>query len=225
LLRRRRTTNRRVCLGDIPLAPFLAVFALVAAHPVSAQENQGGSALLDRFLDEVETLTADFEQTVTTPNDIETQTGQLALERPSRFRWHYEEPFEQLIVADGKNIWMLDVELEQATVTPLDDTIASTPAMLLSGDRAVREGFTVVEEFEADGLSWLRLEPEIEGTDFDSVLLGFDELAPRRLEFVNGLGHVTAITLSDVELNAELDDDLFRFDRPRGVDVLGTPAR
>jgi|SRR5690606_14458374 len=226
--RRRPKTERRVDLRAAVLVPVLAVVAVVAAPSAFSQEDSEdaqGSELLDRFLDEVGTLTADFEQIVASANDVETQTGRLALERPSRFRWHYEEPFEQLIVADGKNLWMLDVDLEQATVTPLDDSVASSPAMLLGGDRAVREGFTVVDDYQADGLSWLRLEPQIEGTDFESVLLGFDGLTPRRLEFVNGLGQVTTITLSDVELNVELDDDLFRFDRPRGVNVLGTPAR
>src|SRR5690554_1041965 len=224
LPRRRRRTERRAP----PAAAFLAAFALVVAQPSVSQETDDepdGGSLLDRFLDEVTTLTADFEQRVESGNDVETQTGRLALERPSRFRWHYEEPFEQLIVADGKNLWTLDVELEQATVTPLDDKVASTPAMLLGGDRAVREGFTVVDEFQEDGLSWVKLEPQIEGTDFESVLLGFDGLAPRRLEFANSLGHVTTITLTDVELNVDLDDDLFRFDRPRGVDLIGTPAR
>jgi len=221
--RRRRKTERHV-----RAASLLAAGALVVAESAFPQQETDaakGSALLERFLDEVTTLTATFEQTVETGDDVETHTGRLALERPSRFRWHYEQPFEQLIVADGKNLWTLDVELEQATVTPLDDKVASTPAMLLGGDRAVREGFTVVDEFEAEGLTWLHLEPQIEGTDFESVLLGFDGLAPRRLEFTNSLGHVTSIALSDVELNVDLDDDLFRFVRPRGVDLIGTPAR
>jgi len=224
LPRRRRRTERRAP----PAAPFLAAFALVVAQPSVSQETADGtdgSALLDRFLDEVTTLTADFEQRVESGNDVETQTGRLALERPSRFRWHYEEPFEQLIVADGKNLWTLDVELEQATVTPLDDADASTPAMLLGGDRAVREGFTVVDRYRRDGLEWLRLEPQVETADVEWVLLGFDGLAPRRIEFVNGLGQVTTIALSNIELNPELDDDLFRFDPPRGVDLIGRPAR
>jgi len=185
------------------------------------------STLLDRFLDEITTLEAHFEQELWTADDqlLDRQSGSLALERPSRFRWHYVEPFEQLVVADGKNLWMHDVELDTVTVTPLDDTVASSPAMLLSGDRAVRDGFAVVDEFRSDGLSWLRLEPELEGTDFRSVLLGFDDLTPRRLELVDGLGQITRITLSDVELNAELDDRLFLFNPPRGVDVIGNPAR
>src|SRR5690606_3953264 len=148
----------------------------------------------------------------------ERQSGTLVLERPSRFRWHYSEPFEQLVVADGKNVWIYDVELEQVTVTPLDDSAASSPAMLLSGDQAVREGFTVVDEIADGELKSVLLEPELEGTDFRSVRIGFDGLTPRRLELVDGLGQVTVIELFDVKLNGEIDEKLFRFDPPRGVD-------
>ncbi len=227
--RRRRPLIERRSLrlsASTPAAGVLVVGALALANAgAQAPEAAPSGDLLDRFLDEITTLTAEFEQALVIGDEREVESGSLAFERPSKFRWHYEEPFERLVVADGKNLWVLDVELEQATVTPLDQNVGSSPAMLLSGDRAIRDGFTVVDEFEADGLTWLRLEPEIEAADFRAVLLGFEELTPRRLELVDGLGQTTRITLSDVEVNVRLDDGLFRFRPPRGVDVIGTPAR
>lgn len=202
-----------------------AVREAAAGDDTGAAEHTG-SDLLDRFLDDVATLEARFEQELTTADGrlAERQSGTLSLERPSRFRWHYTEPFEQLLVADGEHLWMYDVDLEQVTVTPLDDA-ASTPAMLLSGDSAVREGFSVVDESADDGLRSVLLEPKLEGTDFRSVRIGFDGLTPRRLELVDGLGQTTTIDLFDVELNGDPDEDAFRFDPPRGVDVIGEPAR
>jgi outer membrane lipoprotein carrier protein len=93
--------------------------------------------------------------------------------------------------------------------------------MLLSGDKAVREGFDVVESFERDGLSWVRLRPHLPGTDFQSVLIGFDGTMPMRLELEDTLNQVTRIDLTDVDLNAKLKDRLFEFKPPRGVDVIG----
>jgi chaperone LolA len=178
---------------------------------------------LDAFLDQVQTLTANFTQEIRAADGqvIETASGSVALSRPNRFRWIYEQPFEQQIVADGRNLWIYDVELQQVTRAPLDDTIASSPAMLLSGDKAVREGFDVVESFDRDGLSWVRLEPHLPGTDFRSVLIGFDGMAPKRLELEDTLNQVTRIDLTNVELNAKLKDRLFDFKPPRGVDVIG----
>ncbi|HEX7081956.1 MAG TPA: outer membrane lipoprotein chaperone LolA [Gammaproteobacteria bacterium] len=183
------------------------------------------AGVLDTFLDEVRSLQADFVQQLHGADGrlMQTSSGSLALSRPGRFRWHYEQPFDQLVVADGKNLWIYDVELEQVTVTPLDDDVASTPAMLLSGDRAVRDGFDVVERFERDGLEWVRLAPNLQGTDFMSVLIGFRDTTPQRLELVDGLNQTTEIELSNVAVNPELDEDLFEFDPPRRVDVIGTP--
>jgi outer membrane lipoprotein carrier protein len=193
-----------------------------AAQPASATVQRDAPAL-DAFLDQVETLTANFTQEIRDANGeiAETAAGSVALRRPNRFRWIYEQPHEQQIIADGQNLWIYDVELQQVTRAPLDDTVASSPAMLLSGDEAVREGFDVVETFERDALSWVRLEPHLPGTDFESVLIAFDGTAPRRLELEDTLGQVTRIDLSDVVLNAKLRDRLFEFKPPRGVDVIG----
>jgi chaperone LolA len=200
-----------------------------SAEAESAEADSGGSKrstaapALDAFLDQVQTLTANFMQEIRGADGavIETASGSVALSRPNRFRWIYEQPFEQQIIADGRDLWIYDVELEQVTRAPLDDTVASSPAMLLSGDKAVREGFDVVESFERDGLSWVRLAPHLPGTDFQSVLIGFDGTAPRRLELEDTLSQVTRIDLTDVVLNAKLRDRLFEFKPPRGVDVIG----
>ena len=196
-----------------------------AAAEAGAESGAGAEAL-DAFLDEVTALQADFEQEQWSADGalLDSASGTLSLSRPSRFRWHYRQPYEQIVVADGKNLWIYDVELEQVTVAPFDDSVASSPAMLLSGDRSVRDGFSVVDSFSRDGLDWVQLVPNLEGTDFRSVVIGFEGSSPRRLELVNSLNQLTLIELSDVAVNPELDDDVFEFDPPRGVDVSGTPG-
>src|SRR5262245_42659256 len=139
-----------------------------------------GERALDSFLDDVRSLTADFRQELWTADQrlLETATGTLSLKRPNRFLWHYVEPIEQSVVADGQELWMYDVELAQVTVTPLEDSPTSSPAMLLSGDRAVRDEFDVVRNFSIDGLQWVELKPKLEGTDFTSVRIGFKDSTP-----------------------------------------------
>ena len=98
---------------------------------------------------------------------------------------------------------MYDVDLAQVTVSPLDDTVGKSPAMLLSGDRDVRDEFDVVETFMRDGLEWVKLVPKTGAADFRSVTIGFDGAAPRRLELVDGLNQVTRIALANVVVNPE----------------------
>ena len=157
-----------------------------AAWPQTADSPDGttGEEHLQSFLDDVQTLQAEFYQELWGADEelVEIATGSLSLRRPNHFLWSYQSPIEQLILADGESLWIYDVELAQATVTPLSDIIEATPAMLLSGDQAVRDGFEALESFAADGLSWVRLAPRIPGSDFRSVLIGFQDEQLARLE-------------------------------------------
>jgi outer membrane lipoprotein carrier protein len=182
-----------------------------------------GMAPLESFLADVRSLTADFQQQLWTADErlIETASGTLGLKRPNRFLWSYVAPIEQLVAADGKNLWMYDVELAQATVAPLEESTASSPAMLLSSDRAVRDNFDFVRAFTRDGLEWIELAPKLDGTDFRSVSIGFQGRAPQRLTLVDGLNQVTRIEFSNVVVNPELSDTAFDFTPPAGVDVIG----
>ncbi len=235
----------RACLALLSLAAAAALAQSDAAPPQaptaapspepSAPPGQGqgqaraskaggpGAERLEAFLQQVQTLTADFSQEIVGADGhvIEQASGSVALSRPDHFRWVYAKPFAQEVIADGKYIWIYDVELQQVTRAPLDASAASSPAMLLSGDKAVREGFDVAGSFERDGLDWVRLEPHVPGTDFKSVALGFHGNVPQRLELDDTLNQVTRIKLSDVAVNPKLKEKLFEFKAPRGVNVIG----
>jgi outer membrane lipoprotein carrier protein len=197
--------------------------SVLAGSGAAAQPVQSGSATLEAFLDGVRSLSAEFRQEIWSDDQrlIQTDTGTLALARPNRFRWIYKEPTELTVVADGTQLWIYDAELSQVTVAPFDASMGVSPAMLLSGDRAVREGFDVVDSYPLEGLDWVKLSPKDGGGDFSAVLIGFDGTTPRRLELVDGLNQVTRIELSNLVVNPELSDDTFEFDVPAGVEVIG----
>jgi chaperone LolA len=177
----------------------------------------------------VQSLTADFEQELWSSDQQleQTDTGSLSMKRPNRFRWVYEAPNDEgelvpslVVGADGERLWIYDVEIAQVTVTPFDDTVGASPALLLSGDRNVRDEFEVVDAFESEGLDWIKLEP-IGSSDFSAVTIGFSGTEPRRLELVDGLGQVTRIVLDNLVVNPEIGSDVFELDVPAGVDVIG----
>jgi outer membrane lipoprotein carrier protein len=206
--------------------PFLCLVALCGAawaQPAADGNTAVGEATLDAFLRDVHTLTADFKQELWTADQhlLQTETGTLSLRRPNRFRWIYAQPTQLTVVADGKQLWIYDIELAQVTVAPLDSTVESTPAMLLSGDRSVRDGFNVAQAYKRDGLDWVKLVPKKGGTDFSSVLIGFKGKAPQRLELVDGLNQVTRIELENLAVNPDVADSTFEFKPPAGVDVIG----
>lgn len=223
LRRRLRETTSRLLLAALLLSPFAGAAAQPVQAPSGGATSSKASAALEHFLGNVATLSADFRQELWSADHklLDKAAGTFALHRPNEFLWDYKTPYEQRIVADGKRLWMYDVGLQQATVSPLDQAAAGSPAMLLSGDQAVRKSFDIEKTYESGGLSWIELRPKLSGTDFKSVSIGFADGLPRRLDLVDGLDQTTRIEFSNVVANKKLDDSLFHFKVPHGVDVIG----
>lgn len=197
---------------------------LCAAAGTAAAQPGGpvdGLATLDKFVAEVHSLTAEFRQAVKTDDDEVVDTGTLSFERPNRFRWMARPPNELVVVTDGKTMWQYDVELAQVTQAPIDESNDSSPASLLAGDRSARDRFDVLEAYRRDGLEWVKLAPKAADSGFASVLIGFDGLAPRQLQLVDSLDHVTTVALDKVVLNPDLPDSVFEFKAPPNVEVVG----
>ncbi|HEY8540306.1 MAG TPA: outer membrane lipoprotein chaperone LolA [Steroidobacteraceae bacterium] len=197
----------------------------IAASAASATIDEGRQRA-ERFLDGLETLRAEFTQTLSdrTGQVTDESSGTLAIQRPNRFRWDYRDPYEQLIVCDGERIWVYDSDLEQVTVRKLDMALSSTPAMLLSGQGALTDNFEVTEVSERTGVFWVHMQPKRDDTDFKVVRLGFSSNKAqelRAMELVDKLGQTTLLTFSKIERNPSLDSSQFVFEVPPGADVIG----
>lgn len=201
----------------------LLTLVILLSLSLSAYGADGGVARMHAFLQNVKTLKADFAQTVLDSNQkqVKQSSGTLLIKRPNRFRWDYAKPNQQVIVADGTRLWMYDVDLQQVTVKPLNDTLAASPAVLLSGSNDVEKNFSVTDLGEKDGLAWVALAPKVKDTDFESVKLGFKGEDLSVMELKDNLGNTTRITLEHVQRNAALADDAFKFTPPKGADVIG----
>ena len=190
------------------------------------QEEDIGQRLVDKFLTEVVTLEAQFEQSQVDADGVllERNTGTLEIQRPAQFRWSYQDPYEQWLVADGTNIWSYDLDLEQVTVKPQAEALANTPALLLGGSEGALEQFRFVGTTIDSLTTWVRLEPKDPDSGFDRVELGFIDGALRRMVFFDHLGQTTPVGLHDVSVNEPIDAFRFEFSVPPGVDLVGTPA-
>lgn len=196
------------------------VFSLLVFS--SAACSGEGQKLLDNFYKEVKSIRADFLQVLLDSNGeiIQESSGKVVILRPDKFRWDYKEPFPQLIIADGKKFWIYDSELEQVTVRSADQAVADTPALILSGKQSLEDNFIIKEEGKHKTLVWVALLPKTSDTNFEKIRLAFDpELAAMELE--DYLGQITRILFTNVERNPKVDDGLFEFVVPEGVDVVG----
>ncbi len=177
---------------------------------------------LDFFLEDLHTLKAYFVQTLydESGQQLEKSRGIMYLQRPNKFRWVYLQPYTQLIVADGKKMWVYDNELEQVTVKKLDGALGKTPAFLLSRHQAIEEDFVVNELPSRNNITRLELVPKDTQAQFDSVRINLRWKKLLSFELVDNLGQTTYIKFRKVRRNPKVAAKKFRFKPPKGVDII-----
>jgi outer membrane lipoprotein carrier protein len=177
---------------------------------------------LKSFLKASASLTADFKQVSYNKAGQVGQSsfGQFYLSRPGKFRWNYQKPFAQEIVSNSEKVWFYDVDLEQVTSKPLDDSLGATPALLLTGQVNIDEKFNLEEQGKDDDLNWIRLSPKNEESGFKYILIGLNHGQLGGMELSDNFGQMTRIYFSNIKLNPVLNDTLFDFKPPKNVDVF-----
>jgi outer membrane lipoprotein carrier protein len=217
-LRRPRIEMRRMTTMLAALGCMLLYTPL--AQAAAADEVQ-------KILGGITTWAADFTQTIDDGHGkvLRAASGKLSLQKPGRFRWDYTEPSEQLIVADGKDIWLYDKDLQQANVRAMDVSLASTPAVLLSGGGVVGDLFEVTALPASGGLQWYQLVPKKTDTDFQLVRIGFAKGDLASMFLADKLNQITQLTFKNSKRNVTFPADFFKLVPPPGVDVIGRPPQ
>ena len=177
---------------------------------------------LKAFLHSNASLSADFKQVSFDKSGRPAQTsfGKFYLSRPGKFRWNYQKPFEQEIDSNGGKVWFYDADLEQVTVKKLDDSLGSTPALLLTGQVNVEEKFKLEEQGGEDDINWIKLSPKDEESGFKYILIGLNGGQLGGMELSDNFGQLTRIYFSNIQINPALNDSLFTFKAPKGADVF-----
>ncbi len=204
-------------------AVLAAALAACAALPASA----GAVDAFLAFSSSTRTATARFEQQVLDRSGkvVDRSSGAFSFERPGKFRWAYDKPVRTLIVADGSRLWLYDEDLNQVTVRTMDRALSATPAALLAGRGDVTTVFTLRESGPADGLDWLEALPKEGDTGFERVRIGMKGAAPAAMELHDSLGGRTVLRFPEFRANARVDAQSFRFQPPKGADVLDESPR
>jgi len=201
---------------------IISIASIVISLLISASSFASGLEDLRRFYSEIKSYSASFEQTVMDEkmNLLEASSGELTIQRPGKFRWHYATPSEQLIVGDGKQVWIYDIELEQITHRQSDAAVTQTPAMLLSGEGDLAENFILEDAGQRDGLDWVRMIPKNQDSGFIDIHIGFSGGSLQLLELRDSFGQTTQIRFSNVKENSSIPEKTFTFTPPPGVDVI-----
>ncbi len=206
-----------------------------------AAEIDSGAEQLRQFVRNSKTAEGDFvQQQLRAPKANEPQDkglkvvrqtqGHFAFQRPGRFVWDTQKPFEQKLIADGKQLILWDKDLNQATFRSAGQALASTPAAILFGESSLDQHFDLIEGEERLGMKWVALVPkknsntnhQKDGNDlpYTKISIGMANDLPKALELIDGLGSVVLVTLDKIQLNVNLPANRFTFSPPAGAEVL-----
>lgn len=203
------------------IAAALATIALCA--------HADGLQALEAFVKTARTGRADFTQVVTAPARegqqarTRSSTGSFEFSRPNRFRFDYRKPFVQTIVADGRTLWLHDVDLNQVTARPQTQVLGSTPAALIAAApdlSSLRRDFELANAPDRDGLQWVQATPKVKEGQLTSVKVGFRGNDLSVLEILDSFGQLSVMKFDHLQLNVPVPAGAFEFKPPQGADVV-----
>ena len=225
-----RKTMGAVAISATMLAPVMSTTVFAA----SAASEQQATANLVRQLSGVKSFTADFEQStkitqsskvaqkkgLTAQHMNQTFKGVMKVERPGKFYWQTTTPAKQTIVTAGKTVWIYDPDLQQAVRQSLDEQVANTPALLLSGNtQQIQKAYRITQPNA--GKTYYTLYPKQKDSAFQSLTISFGaKNAPTLMILQDSLGQTTTVRFNNVQVNAKIPASTFNFVPPKGTDII-----
>jgi len=199
---------------------YLIILFLSLPFPAHAEAIEK----LKTFIAATRSAQANFTQEVLDQNGkrIQSASGIMQFQRPGKFRWSYQKPYEQLIVGDGAKFWLYDSDLNQVSVKKLDAALGSSPAALLSGKNEIERDFILKESGNHEGFEWLQATPKGQDSSFGKILMAFNAQSELVVMELNDMyGHKTILRFSSMQRNPKFSEQQFKFTPPKGADVLG----
>jgi outer membrane lipoprotein carrier protein len=206
---------------------ILILGLLISYNSVFALDNP--EQKLEQLLKNVTNLTGTFVQKVYDSNNrlLQENYGSMAIKRPNLINWQINKPERSLVVADGKNLWNYDQELDQVTVHKFSKENDLAPVTMLSGDIKNLKNEYEVENMEViggkclqDSKQCFKLTPINNESGFQVIELGFINNVIHELQLQDALGQVSIVIFKNIKVNSRLEDSLFKFVPPAGVDVI-----
>ena len=213
-------------------------FISIALSNLALAEGETGSEQLRQFVRNSKTAEGDFvQQQLRAPKASEPQDkglklvrqtqGHFVFQRPGRFVWETQKPYEQKLITNGTQLVLWDKDLNQATFRPAGQALASTPAAILFGDSSLDQHFDLIDGEERLGMKWVSLAPKKDPNaknkndlPYTKISIGMSNGLPKALELIDGLGSVVLVTLDKIQLNVNLPANRFNFTPPAGAEVL-----
>lgn len=210
------TQSQRIFMKNWSNKLTIGITALVTSFSIYAD----GIEALKKFNADTDGISGIFSQTVQSKKRTQTSFGEFQILRPGLFKWHYTKPYEQLIVGDGQYIWLYDVDLKQVTQSNQEQAIGDSPAAILSNKSALDSSYTLVNDGSNNGIDYVLATPKKDNAGYQFIRIGFQGETLHSMELKDSFGNQTRIQFQQLNTQPNLSRPQFKFNVPKGVDVL-----
>jgi outer membrane lipoprotein carrier protein len=171
-------------------------------------------------------FSANFLQTSTIKamEITDSASGKAFFKRPDKMRWEYETPDRQTIITDGNRLWIYRPDDNQVMVGEAPSFFEDGKGFsFLSDMKSIKKRFTILLDKKAeDGYHVLKLLPRQKTFDVTVIYLfvSIKNFEVAKIVTYNSYGDETRIELHDIRFNPKLDNSIFHFKIPQGVEIL-----
>lgn len=167
-------------------------------------------------------LKVDFTQSYLQGGTKRLEAGELVLRKPGRMRWTYSNPAGKLFLSDGKYVYLYSPATNRAEKMKLKETEdMRAPLAFLLGRLDFSRDF---KDFRAkkEGGRWVVTGyPKSDKLPYSEVTFTVSEkLEIQHLVVLGQDRSVLEFQFANEIVNPPLDDKLFRFSPPKGVEVI-----
>ena len=151
-------------------------------------------------------------------------SGKAFFKRPDKMRWEYETPDHQTIITNGHTLWIYRPEDKQVMVGKAPSFFEDGKGFsFLSDMESLKNKFRISLEKEAeDDFHVLKLLPREKTFDVSVVYLfvSTKTFEVTRIVTYNSYEDETRIEFKNIVFKQKLNESLFNFKIPQGIEVL-----
>ena len=197
---------------------------LICAFFKGSFAQQEALARLDSLLANINSLTADVVQLIVESDGgiLEESNIKMLLKKPNGFYWETITPYQELIVTNGIKLWNYQPDLEQVVIEDWDVSKSELAAQLLSGNTENLDSQYIIEELSDtnnDSQEFV-LTPVDADSIYTQISINFITSELDLIYLNSRNGQQTVWRFDAIERNQILEDSLFDFQPPAGIEII-----
>jgi len=196
---------------------MIRAFALLILFWVHMAVGANNNQFSD-FFNSLTSLKADFIQTTYDDKGtlINTTSGSLIFNRPKQLRWHTITPNEQILLLNNNELWLVDIELEQASLQKSKDLSQTPLYWLINKPNTIKNSPSYSHQDK--GVDWYKANSQ--SSQYQQLLFGFKEKALYAISLKNSLDQTILIVFKKALINPKIQPQDFELKLDSTFDII-----